>query len=59
MNLNEWESHKDDNDGYCIKCEEWTSDGYVEPDAWKYRCPKCGNHTMYGAEELIIMGVVG
>ena len=42
------------NEGRCITC------GYeacgVEPDARHYECKCCGNHTVYGCEELLIMG---
>ncbi len=29
----------------------------VEPDARKYPCEDCGAREVYGAEELLIMGV--
>jgi len=44
-------------DGWCTTCEEWTHD-YCEPDAREYKCPACRNKTCYGAEELLIMGLV-
>jgi Zn finger protein HypA/HybF involved in hydrogenase expression len=43
--------------GWCTYCEAWTHD-CCEPDARKYECPKCGNNTVFGAEELLIMGLV-
>jgi hypothetical protein len=39
--------------GFCIACGE---EAYgVEPDARKYECEVCGEHKVYGAEELLIM----
>lgn len=43
--------------GYCLKCKEWTMDG-VEPDAEKYECPVCEKRAVYGAEELLILGLI-
>ena len=42
--------------GFCITCGE-QFDG-IEPDAHEYECECCGQHTVYGAEELLVMGVV-
>jgi len=44
--------------GFCIKCGE-RSESLCEPDARKYRCDSCGEMEVYGAEELILMGLVG
>jgi len=42
--------------GFCIACGE---EAYgVEPDARGYECESCGEAKVYGAEELIIMGLV-
>ena len=45
----------DDNIGICRKC------GYehygVEPDAENYECEDCGEKEVFGAEQLLIMGV--
>lgn len=40
--------------GFCIACGE-TAEG-VEPDARKYDCESCDKATVYGAEELALMG---
>ena len=42
--------------GYCTECSEeaWG----VEPDARKYECDSCGKKAVYGAEELVMMGLV-
>lgn len=43
------------NDGFCTDCNEFTTDG-VEPDARRYTCPECGNPSVYGTEEALLMG---
>ena len=41
--------------GVCLACGE---DAYgVEPDARRYTCEECGAAKVYGAEELMMMGV--
>lgn len=39
-----------DNPGFCIACGA-EADG-CEPDAQAYECEACGEHAVYGAEEL-------
>ena len=39
--------------GICIACGRDQDD--CEPDARKYKCESCGNHAVYGAEELLMM----
>jgi Zn finger protein HypA/HybF involved in hydrogenase expression len=41
--------------GFCLSCEEEHEN--VEPDARNYECEACGEMEVYGAEELILMGV--
>lgn len=41
--------------GFCTECGE-QAEG-VEPDAEGYECECCGAHAVYGAEQLLIMGV--
>lgn len=43
--------------GWCTHCGKWTHDS-CEPDAHEYKCPKCNNNTCYGAEELLIQGLI-
>lgn len=41
--------------GFCLACG---AEAYgVEPDAHEYTCESCGAKKVYGAEELLIMGV--
>lgn len=45
----------DSNEGYCLACGE---EAYgVEPDARKYNCESCDKPKVYGAEELLMMGL--
>ena len=47
------EAAEDGTIGFCLAC---TEENYnVEPDARKYECEHCGEHRVYGAEELLIM----
>lgn len=42
-----------DNPGFCLSCgAEATS---VEPDARRYACDTCGEKSVFGAEELLLM----
>lgn len=43
-------------EGFCLACGN-TQSG-VEPDARKYECESCGAPKVYGAEELVLMGLV-
>ena len=45
----------DDNLGFCTACGEEVYN--VEPDAHNYECESCGEHQVFGAEELLLMGV--
>lgn len=44
-----------DGEGFCLSCGETQP---AEPDARRYRCDCCGNHKVYGAAELALMGLV-
>lgn len=58
MTFEELEEHIENNDGYCTHCKEFTSDGFVEPDACNYECSVCGNNTVFGAEECVLQGLI-
>ena len=45
----------DDCLGFCLACGEEAYN--VEPDARRYTCESCGKAQVYGAEELLLMGV--
>jgi hypothetical protein len=42
--------------GACIKCKN-IQEG-CEPDARRYECDVCEQNTVYGLEELLIMGQI-
>lgn len=47
----------DDNRGFCLACG---AEAYgVEPDMRKGECEECGEHRVYGAEEVMIMAGIG
>ena len=43
-----------DNPGFCVACGA-DAEG-CEPDARDYECEICGERSVYGAEELLMMG---
>ena len=43
--------------GFCIECGAERS--CCEPDAREYKCDICGKFAVFGAEELVLMGLVG
>lgn len=42
--------------GICLSCHAYKD--CCEPDARQYECDECGEHQVYGAEELLIMGKI-
>jgi len=46
----------EDQSGFCTACGAERSG--CEPDARKYECEDCGEKKVYGAEELLVMGLV-
>ena len=46
------------NEGLCTSCGEVAEYDFVEPDAHDLLCQDCGEFTVYGAEEIVIMGLV-
>lgn len=48
-------AEEDENTGFCISCGN--EQGGCEPDARGYTCEDCGLPKVYGAAELLIMGV--
>ncbi len=45
----------DDGTGFCLACGEQSSG--CEPDARNYECDSCGQKQVFGAEELLLMGI--
>jgi hypothetical protein len=54
--LSEIEEAIADQAGFCIKCGAVRD--CCEPDARQYECDECGAHSVYGAEEILIMGLI-
>ena len=42
--------------GFCLACG--AEQGGVEPDGRRYECVSCGAPKVFGAEELLLMGLV-
>lgn len=42
-----------DNPGFCLECGHEVEG--VEPDAREIECEACGEHRVFGAEELLMM----
>jgi predicted RNA-binding Zn-ribbon protein involved in translation (DUF1610 family) len=45
----------DDLIGFCLACGDEVRP--VEPDGRKQQCESCGEHQVYGADELLLMVV--
>lgn len=46
-----------EDNGFCLSCGEEQMG--VEPDAEAYECDCCGQPTVYGAEQLLLLGHTG
>lgn len=44
------------NPGFCVSCG--TRHEGCEPDARGYECENCGEFKVFGAEEILLMGLV-
>lgn len=55
LTLEDIEEAIESNQGWCTSCKAFTNYG-VEPDAAQYECEDCGQRTVYGAEEALLMG---
>ena len=42
--------------GFCLACGAMRE--CCEPDARKYRCDACQENQVYGAEEIVLMGLM-
>lgn len=57
MTEKEYIEATESNQGYCLICREFTTD-FAEPDARNYECPICGNDSVFGAEEALMIGLI-
>lgn len=46
----------DNQEGFCLACGNVQAG--CEPDARQYECEECGKHKVYGAQELVLMGIL-
>lgn len=56
LTCDEFDRLRDDYVGICTICS--TEVEMVEPDAERYTCPSCGAETVYGIEQLLMMGKI-
>jgi hypothetical protein len=56
MTSEEYIGANEENMGFCTECG--TEHYECEPDACGYTCDNCGKKTVYGLEELLLMGLV-
>lgn len=56
FSLEQIEEAMSDLGGFCVACGEGADN--CEPDARRYKCESCGALEVYGAEELLVMGLV-
>lgn len=54
MTQEEYENYSEEYAGYCTKCKDITV-YEVEPDAEGYECEQCGNHSVIGMENALIL----
>lgn len=45
----------DNMEGFCLACKNEQMG--IEPDAGKVQCDACGEYKVYGAEQLLLMGL--
>lgn len=45
-----------EDNGFCLACGAEAMG--VEPDAERYECEECGEHMVFGAEQLLLLGAV-
>ena len=57
MTPQEFLEYQESYQGYCTNCNFWTRE-CTEPDAEDYDCPECGENTVIGAENALIMGEI-
>ena len=56
FSLEEIQEADENMDGFCLSCGAQQSG--CEPDARKYICEECEQPSVYGAAEILLMGLV-
>jgi hypothetical protein len=57
MSEDDFQDACNEDQGFCTVCREFTRD-CCEPDAECYACEECGEDTVFGAEQALIMGLI-
>lgn len=57
LTYEEYLEEEDLHSGYCTECDDLTHD-CCEPDAQGYECPVCGENSVYGLAEALLMGFI-
>lgn len=57
VSTEDYKNAEEENLGWCTECQEFTT-GCCEPDAHNYECESCGEHTVFGAEEALLTGLI-
>lgn len=52
----EYSERTDGSEGVCLACGAWR--GECEPDAEDYPCEACGEASVYGAEQALLIGAL-
>jgi Zn finger protein HypA/HybF involved in hydrogenase expression len=55
--IHEYQQARNDYQGWCLNCQSFTRE-CTEPDAADYDCPDCDEHSVYGAEEALMLGFI-
>ena len=56
MGIEEYLELANSDTGWCVACG---TEAYgVEPDAREYTCENCGDNSVYGLEELMLIGLL-
>ena len=42
--------------GLCLRCGSWS--GGTDPGTARAKCCSCGNHTLHGVEQALLLGAV-
>jgi len=58
LTIEEYKQHENDYDGYCPKCNDIGRYGGTEGDAENYKCEICGENTVFGMMNCLVMGLI-
>lgn len=56
MSVEQYRKYCFDYMGICTSCGEMAPE--CEPDAERYECPECGEDTVYGVEQALLLGKI-